>query len=557
MWAWIRNVVMAGLCLMMLTGMMARAEETPRAKVVFLPFSVRVQGGYEYLREGLAEILATRVAGRAGVQVVQGTKEVRTVARLLREGREEKALALLKKGGVDYLVLGNLDREGDKLVVEVSVLGRKKGNRPRQYHRSFPAMDQALPVMDELAWDIASGVFGKKRPEEIQSPDQPVAGGMAAFQTEHPDRAYRRGMYAGIVPGFASGDLQLLAIRRSQKIPNGVNDMAVGDLDGDGRIELVLAGGHFLSVYRFLDDHFVRLGRLPMADYLRIHAVSLADLDGNGQMEIYVSASKEEEPSSSVVLWQGDTGRVIRERIPYYLHVAAPEGRPVLLGQRGNHLHPGQLIDSGVVLLALAEDGSISRTGALTLPRGLTIFDVTWADLDGDGSRELIGINRANQLQVYDKAGRLIFTDPGQYGGSSNYLGTIATMQRSSYRLYIPPMPSLADVDGDGRPDLVVVKNRMQVVKYFKRYRYFEGSSIAALTWREGKLVPLWETRKLPDYTLSCQVVSREDPTAEDGRFRLFFAQGQNNYSFGFWQERSTSLFMYEIGTGRNENEER
>jgi len=40
----------------------------------------------------------------------------------------------------------------------------------------------------------------------------------------------------------------------------------------------------------------------------------------------------------------------------------------------------------------------------------------------------------------------------------------------------------------------------------------------------------------------------------KEKNFRLFFAQGQNNYSFGFWQTRSSSLFMYEIGPNKQED---
>jgi hypothetical protein len=183
----------------------------------------------------------------------------------------------------------------------------------------------------------------------------------------------------------------------------------------------------------------------------------------------------------------------------------------------------------------------------------LTIFDIAFADLDGGGDRKMIALSRADILQVYDSKGTLLFSDPGQYGASSNYLGTMDTVTSSGGRVYVPPKIVIADVTGDGIDDIVVGKNRMKVVKYLKRYRYFEGSSVAAFSWQEDGLVPVWETQELPDYTVACQVIPLTAGNNDDPRekFRLFFAQGQNNYSFGFWQTKSTSLFMYEIEAGK------
>jgi len=133
----------------------------------------------------------------------------------------------------------------------------------------------------------------------------------------------------------------------------------------------------------------------------------------------------------------------------------------------------------------------------------------------------------------------------------------MATAARTDSRVYVPPKIVVSDVTGDGIADVVVGKNRMKEIKYLQRYRYFEGSSIIALSWQQERLVPVWETKKLPEYTVACQVVT---PSADMGkgneeRFRLFFAQGQNNYSFGFWKTRSSSLFMYEIGLAKQRGE--
>lgn len=524
---------------------------------IFLPFNIELSGPHQYLRDGLTSVLASRIATRTGIRTEYGTSATRKVTAYLQAGQEEKAFKALQNSAVDYLIMGSLADEKGKFLLTVEVISRKDGGSLRQFTRRVDAIEEALPAIDALAWDVSADIFGVAKPKKA-AVSGGAGDGMSGFQTEHPDRAYKKGMYAGILAGFDSGDLRLLDTRRSPKIPYGVNDMDAGDLDGDGNVEIVMAAVDQLHIYRFTDGRFVQVATIDLDGYLRVHAVSLADLNGNGIKEIYVSANNEQKPESVVVEWDGRQARFLHKRVPYYLHIAAPDGKPVLLGQvSGRQEGFRAVIGRQVYELEPGPEGKYVRGKKISLPKGLTVFDIAFADLDGSGTRKMIAINRANNLQVYDETGRLLWTDPGQYGGSSNYLGTMATAARSNTRIYVPPKIVVHDVSGDGIADVVVGKNRMKVVKYFKRYRYFEGSSIVAFNWQQGKLVPLWETKKLPDYTVACQVVPPGDKkTAVDkkGLFRLFFAQGQNNYSFGFWQTRASSLFMYEIGKQKKED---
>jgi TolB-like protein len=547
-----RGVVCCLAVFFILFGAQTQAEESRAGEsAIFLPFNIELAGDYGYLRHGLTSVLASRIATRTGIRVVHGTTAVNKITAFFKAGQQEKAFQALAKSGADYLIMGSLAQDDGEFVLTVNVVSRREGVAPKQFHRKAAEIDGALPMMDELAWDVSAEVFNIARPKTMVAPKKQAEGvsGMSGFQTEHPDRAYKEGMFAGIMPGFDSGELQLLVTKRSPKLPFGINDMDAGDLDGDGNDELVLAGVDQLYIYNFVDDHFNQVATIELDGYLRVHAISLADLNRNGNLEMYVSANKAGKPESMVIEWDGRQARFLKKNIPYYLHVAAPEGKPVLLGQVAGATGTSAVIGANIYRLESGTDGDFVRGEKFVLPEGLTLFDIAFADLDGSGEQKMIAITRANTLQVYDANGVLLWTDPGQYGGSSNYLGTIATAARSDHRVYVPPKIVVRDVTGDGIADIVVGKNRMKVIKYLTRYRYFEGSSIAALSWQQDRLVPVWETKKLPEYTVACQIVTPLDDVGKGKeRFRLFFAQGQNNYSFGFWQTRSTSLFMYEIG---------
>jgi len=101
------------------------------------------------------------------------------------------------------------------------------------------------------------------------------------------------------------------------------------------------------------------------------------------------------------------------------------------------------------------------------------------------------------------------------------------------------------DQDGDGKPELIVGRNRLTNVKFFNRLRYFEGSSISALSWDGSGMTTLWETRKIPGYTTDYQVVKGGD---RPDRLRLFFVESSSSYPFFFWESEESVIHLYKMG---------
>ena len=105
--------------------------------------------------------------------------------------------------------------------------------------------------------------------------------------------------------------------------------------------------------------------------------------------------------------------------------------------------------------------------------------------------------------------------------------------------VYLKTRITIQDLDGNGVNDVLVGKNRLESVPLMPNLRYYEGSSIAALTWAQGALTPLWETRKIPNYTVNYQAL----PVAGDNnQVQLVFAEAEKSYPFVFWQ--SSSLYL-------------
>ena len=462
----------------------ALAAEAPeqtapaRRQVLFLPFSVDIPGSHAYLRNGLASMLASRLATRANIIAVPQGAATEQMAAALKAGNHEAFGQQLRHSGADYLVMGSLAPADESLLLTSYVFSKNAGQAPRKFSHTLPAVEGAMGAVDDLAWQISGTVFGKPRPEEAAA--APVQGkGTAAFQTAHPERAYRENLFAGSLAGLEEGGrFELAASHRSRKMPMELMDMNAGDLDGDGTVEIVLLARSELLLYRFRDGQFQRIAAAPLPDHLRYHGATLADLNGNGRQEIYVSASAGE---------------------------------------------------------------------AYPLPAPFNLFDFAVGDLDGDGSREVVAVNADNRMQVFAASGALLWTSTELYGASDNFFGTLTSQSDLEKKtVYVNTRIILTDLDSDGKNDVLVGRNRLETVAFMPNLRYFDGSSITAHRWVNGALTPVWETRKLPGYTVNYQALRTNE---EGGHLQLLFADTEKGFPFMFWQSSAAALNRYLLRT--------
>jgi hypothetical protein len=519
--------------------------KTIRRQALFLPFSVEMPGSYAYLRNGLSSMLASRLATRANIIAVPQGAVTEQMASALKAGNYESFGQQLRQSGADYLIMGSLAPSGENFELTSYVFSKNASQTPRKFSHTLPAVENAMTAIDELAWQISSTVFGKPRPEEVTAtPAQ--AKGTAAFQTAHPERVYRENLFAGSLSGLEEGSrFDLIASHRSRKMPMELMDINAGDLDGNGAVEIVLLGQSELLLYRLQDGQFQKIFAEPLAGYLRYHGVTLADLNGNGLQEIYVSASAGEVPESSVYEWDGRTLRQLFSKVRYYLRaMPVPGDEPVLLGQS---ILAGEQGGGSIYRMIHDPQHGISAGEKYPLPAKLNLFDFAVGDLDGDSSLEVVAINADNRMQVFAASGALLWTSTELYGASDNFFGTLSSQADLEKKtVYVNTRVIITDLDGNGQNDVLVGRNRLETVAFMPNLRYFDGSSITAHHWANGALAPLWETQKLPGYTVNYQALRTDK---DGGQLQLLFADTEKGYPFMFWQSSAVALNSYILRT--------
>lgn len=521
--------------------------ETDQGKLVFLPFTIKTQPPQEHLRAGLTSVLATRMADRTGLAAVHGAEKTSGLEELLQKGRSQEAKKILHDLHGDWLLVGSLEQQPSGYEIKIHVFGSGKA-APASFSRHIDALDKTIPTLDTLADEIAAKVFHQKAAEEEQPVIAADKDGMGGLQTAHPDKAYRDGSYVTAeAPRADEGAFRTLAVSSSGELNASFRAMDVGDLDGDGREEIVLLEQDKLLIYRFSADRFQQISERQLPSHLGFHALYLADFDRNGRAEIYISASNGENPSSQVLEWDGKQFRTIAEQVPYYLRPDKDSsGKTALLGQAGDTIYR----------MEISRDGNLNRAEEVPVPQGFGLHDFIRADLDGDGRREFIGITQDNLLMIMDQNGKPLWKSTEIYGASRDALRTLASRRQAELdhpddlsRSYIHARIIAQDLTGDGKPEIIISRNRVTNVEFFRNMRYFEGSSVAALSWDGTKMNTLWESQKISGYTVDYQVSRNSE---QPGRFHLVLTESDDSGNpLYFWSKEKSVIRVQEMSVAQ------
>ncbi|MDH5298325.1 MAG: VCBS repeat-containing protein, partial [Desulfobulbaceae bacterium] len=364
-------------------------------------------------------------------------------------------------------------------------------------------------------------VFGVQPPAgrgQSVAPAGVPAAAVPAYQTAHPERGfmYQQGgtMAAPIVrPGGIGGTSGFV---KSPNFRMDLRAMDVGDVDGDGNDEYVLADTQKVSIYRRAENRYTLAGQYEIPHRYRIHGVTIGDLNNNGRGEIYVSAADTKEPRSTVLEWNGKEFAPLFTEQPWYLRALSLPGQGMILaGQKSavdGPLMPGihRLEPKGSSLLVQAEK--------LPVPDMVNLFDFAVADLDGDGASEVIAIDQYDHLLVRRQSGKILYQSDDYYGGTTRFIGGQEAMGMADKatiedlgRVYVPSRLVIADVNRDGLPDVLINKNLSSSSRVFRNAKSYPSGEIHALTWNGIALTELWRTRKIDGYISDYQLNPDKD----------------------------------------------
>lgn len=542
----LRYILLAALFMALMVG--STAAQTKRLAII--PFTVNAEKDLSYLAQGAADMMGSRIAASTDVTPLD-MATVRAGARDLARPLSRNAVADFgKQLNADYVLYGSITILGGHVSIDANVIDVSGNTSPAAFFRQADSMAGVIPAVNDIAGEIGKRVFSASplRAAEVTGGapvDAPVdapgdasgnASGNASATLQataappvpspyvHPEKLLdQNGLPDGQTPapqtsrsaptmpsgpqdGPTSGSpfvvtgkaAQDRGFWKSRDFDREFSGMAVGDVDGDGMNETILITNDYLCVRRMESGRFYMLAEREGPGYERQLAVDVADTDGNGRAEIFVTTINENNRRlcSFVCELSGRSIAMIAENQPWYFRT---KGNGVIAGQKKGMSEDVFL--PGIYRLERSGADYV-QTEQISIPiDGVSVYDYATGRLLDNGEEQFVVMDENDRLKVYSKTGDIRWKSQDRFGGSE----TFVTVKEDSdneigERRYLPPRVFVTDLENDGQNEVLTVANDAVSGRLFNRFRQYSGVKVVCLGWNGLGLSEMWHTRQISGY---------------------------------------------------------
>ncbi|MEN8134478.1 MAG: hypothetical protein ABFS18_02925 [Thermodesulfobacteriota bacterium] len=465
----------------------ASAQEKVKPQLAILPFTLNGAGDLAYLKEGIRTMLASRIGARAEVVVIDQAEVGKVVAGQLGSD----PAAVVKTLAADLVLTGSITALGGSVSIDARLLTIATDDSAG-FFAVAENQSGIIGAVDQLASGITANILAEGRLTRSSDQGTIISQPLPAAEP-------------GPETSAASLSGPPLSATRSQFLDMEVQVMDVGDVFGDGDEVLVLAEKQKISFYRQEGNLLVGAGAITDGPkFARVVALNLADLNGNGRAEVYVSASSGNGPSSYAIEWNGESFVRLFDRQRWYVRPLELPGQGfVLAGQQAGSEGP---VNPGIYKLT-HEDGKLQKGGNLGVPEEVNLYDFVMADFTGDGQTEIAVQTQERELLLYNREGDVLWRGRGKYGFTRRFIGEasgVISDQPTNFQVLTRLVAR--DVDRDGRPELIAMKDPEGLGASLKTVGSFTGGAINIMRWNGVTFDEQWSSSEIGSYLATFQV---------------------------------------------------
>ena len=275
----INNLILTTLVsiLIILAGSAAAAKET---NVALFEFDVNSKEELGYLKSGISALLPSRISVPKKINVIEDYRIKKELAK-----NSEKTLpnmtSIAEKLGADFMVFGNITKLGENISIDASLVDILNDKKSTPVFIQSIGLDNMIPEINNFAKKIKGLITGDQgvgipdaylRNEELSSEKQELSPEKTAepLLTEEPvyeapvRRQTRREIAATPKPVFEKTSPLL---KNEPSITHIIKHtplsyLATGDINGDGKQELLVAGDSKILVFQINNNTLIPAGEI-------------------------------------------------------------------------------------------------------------------------------------------------------------------------------------------------------------------------------------------------------------------------------------------------------
>jgi hypothetical protein len=325
----------------------------------------------------------------------------------------------------------------------------------------------------------------------------------------------------------------------SQSLDFSIIHMAIGDVTGNGIDEVCVSDGRNILLYSWEKYRLEKIAEVKGMTSENHLSLDIADINGNECAEIYISNLEKDSLQSFVMEWQDGSLNRIWNRVPLFLKVMTvhPDQR-ILLGQSIGITGP---FDKTINEYKWEKD-SFVPVKEVDLPKDVNIFNIGMADMDGDGNKELICLDK--KLGIY-RDGEKIWESDCEYGGRTLFFEHKArgalVLSDGETKVYLPSHMTIQDMNKNGKPDIMLIKNVSSTGGIFPQSRFYRKGEVCLIEWNGLSFAEVWCSGQIDAYLTDIGIGDINHDNNQDLVLSMVLVSGIGK----FWETNPSKVLFY------------
>ena len=505
--------LIAGVCCFVLPAAGIAGE----VKLALFPFETNAQEDLSNVQAGICSMLPGRLSMPGQIVVIE------PAAQSAKRGMTaDERLAIAKKAGADYLLSGAITKLGAVISIDARLVSVSGAADPLPISVQSSGMDGIIPQLNTLAQTARNAIIEKTAPTRpaagpaIAAEPYPQPGKKNAYAADEPQELYRPAprrpqsppsRFETDKPKRSYGPEPAALFEPETSFTAAVsgkqmNYLCAGDVNGDGKRELVAAGLDFAGIYQLTGGSLALLAEIPLGIDEHVVHVDAGDFNGNGIDEIYVTCWDAQNARSFVVEYQKDRLVRIAERQRwFYRAYPLSDGSVKLIGQEAGTVNPF----SGDIYLMQWNAGKLVSREQFILPGSRDLYGFGEGDIDADGVTDFLVFDRhffniQPDLIMVSTTAKTVWRDTKKLGGTPNFYTKYTTVTSDmEMKEFIPLRIICADIGPDGRWAAIIGKNFKKGDSVIDKLMDFSMGQVQCLLWDGSDLAPNWVSPTVSD----------------------------------------------------------